>query len=600
MKHIIIVAKNPNLAYVSIRFNFLYPFFVQANDKELKGRVIKTARRRNAADGGEKKNVFAGFGGFSSSTPATTNSFSFLAKPEAIDLPKTDANAAVFGSANKTDSASPFLFGSGNAAEPTKPSFGQFSFGKSSKEEKPLSSSFTSLENKSEPKDDLLDKFKAKPGSWSCDVCMISNPADKIKCAACETPKPGAKQPESNSSKASFGDSGGFKFGSGNSGTSPAVFGTKSGETGGTGFGTSFGSSASSVAPTSGFKFGSSAVKDSERESPKPTGGFSFGSAEKSKDTSSSGFVFGAPATEKSTSSVFAFGSNSNPKPASVPAFGTNESSAKSSSFSFGSGSSTPSSEKVSKPVGFAFMSNSKDTTEPKSSKAEFSFGSKSSESGATVNLNGKSSEFGASVSSTPILGSAKSAESSFGNSSSKDNVESNEYNEDYLAHLKALNLQVTEWIKRHVEENPLVLLSPVFLDYEKHLKVISEKYQTKTPAKENSSGTTSFQISPSVKSPVKPSESIKPFSFAASSENKTEPAKFAFGSEAGTKLEPASSGFSFGLASKPAGEGFSFGSGCGGGFGTPAPSQPVSATQLEEDEDSPPVVEVKQVDRNI
>ena len=557
MKHIIIVAKNPNLAYVSIRFNFLYPFFVQANDKELKGRVIKTARRRNAADGGEKKNVFAGFGGFSSSTPATTNSFSFLAKPEAIDLPKTDANAAVFGSANKTDSASPFLFGSGNAAEPTKPSFGQFSFGKSSKEEKPLSSSFTSLENKSEPKDDLLDKFKAKPGSWSCDVCMISNPADKIKCAACETPKPGAKQPESNSSKASFGDSGGFKF-------------------------------------------GSSAVKDSERESPKPTGGFSFGSAEKSKDTSSSGFVFGAPATEKSTSSVFAFGSNSNPKPASVPAFGTNESSAKSSSFSFGSGSSTPSSEKVSKPVGFAFMSNSKDTTEPKSSKAEFSFGSKSSESGATVNLNGKSSEFGASVSSTPILGSAKSAEISFGNSSSKDNVESNEYNEDYLAHLKALNLQVTEWIKRHVEENPLVLLSPVFLDYEKHLKVISEKYQTKTPAKENSSGTTSFQISPSVKSPVKPSESIKPFSFAASSENKTEPAKFAFGSEAGTKQEPASSGFSFGLASKPAGEGFSFGSGCGGGFGTPAPSQPVSATQLEEDEDSPPVVEVKQVDRNI
>lgn len=565
------------------------------------GRVIKTARRRNAVDGGEKKNVFAGFGGFSASTPATTNSFSFLAKPEATDLPKTDANAAVFGSANKKDSASPFLFGSGNAAEPTKPAFGQFSFGKSSHEEKPLSSTFTSSEKKpAEPKNDLLDMFKAKSGSWSCDVCMISNPADKIKCAACETPKPGAKQPESNSSKSSFGDSGGFKFGSGHSESSPAVFGTKSGETGGTGFGTSFGSSASSDAPSSGFKFGSSAVKDSEKESPKPAGGFSFGSAEKSKDTSSSGFVFGAPATEKSTSSVFAFGSNSNPKPADAPAFGANESSAKSSSFSFGSGSSTPSSEKVSKPVGFAFMSNCKDTTEPKSSKAEFSFGSKSSESGATVNLNGKSSEFGESVSSTPILGSAKSTESSFGNSSSKDGVESNEYNEDYLAHLKALNLQVTEWIKRHVEENPLVLLSPVFLDYEKHLKVISEKYQTKTPAKEKSSGTTSFQISPSVKSPVKPSESIKPFSFAANSENKTEPAKFAFGSGAVTKQGHASSGFSFGLASKPAGEGFSFGSGGGGGFATPAPSQPVSATQEEEDVDSPPVVEVKQVDRNI
>jgi hypothetical protein len=41
----------------------------------------------------------------------------------------------------------------------------------------------------------------------------------------------------------------------------------------------------------------------------------------------------------------------------------------------------------------------------------------------------------------------------------------------DYLGGLKALNMKVTNWIKSHVEENPLVDLSPVFRDYRKHLK---------------------------------------------------------------------------------------------------------------------------------
>ena len=42
--------------------------------------------------------------------------------------------------------------------------------------------------------DDLFAKFM-KPkvsGSWVCDVCMISNPAEAMKCVACESPRPGA------------------------------------------------------------------------------------------------------------------------------------------------------------------------------------------------------------------------------------------------------------------------------------------------------------------------------------------------------------------------------------------------------------------------
>jgi len=35
------------------------------------------------------------------------------------------------------------------------------------------------------------DKFKKPTGNWECQVCMISNKADSAKCVACETPKPG-------------------------------------------------------------------------------------------------------------------------------------------------------------------------------------------------------------------------------------------------------------------------------------------------------------------------------------------------------------------------------------------------------------------------
>ena len=36
---------------------------------------------------------------------------------------------------------------------------------------------------------------------------------------------------------------------------------------------------------------------------------------------------------------------------------------------------------------------------------------------------------------------------------------------------LKQLNKQVTAWLKTHVDKNPYVFLSPVFKDYERHLK---------------------------------------------------------------------------------------------------------------------------------
>lgn len=46
----------------------------------------------------------------------------------------------------------------------------------------------------------------------------------------------------------------------------------------------------------------------------------------------------------------------------------------------------------------------------------------------------------------------------------------------EYLNQLKALNVGVTEWISSHVKKNPHVDLTPIFRDYEKHLKTIDAK----------------------------------------------------------------------------------------------------------------------------
>lgn len=53
-----------------------------------------------------------------------------------------------------------------------------------------------------------------------------------------------------------------------------------------------------------------------------------------------------------------------------------------------------------------------------------------------------------------------------------KDDVANKE--EDHLVKLAALNKCLLKWIEKHMEENECIDLTPVFGDYEKHLKEIS------------------------------------------------------------------------------------------------------------------------------
>ncbi|RUS76591.1 hypothetical protein EGW08_015633, partial [Elysia chlorotica] len=172
----------------------------------------------------------------------------------------------------------------------------------------------------------------------------------------------------------------------------------------------------------------------------------------------------------------------------------------------------------------------------------------------------------------------------------------------EYFKFLKDLNLSVLAWIKQHVEENPYIILTPIFKDYEHYLQEKGSRAAAttdlSTPTKKDSLPSEDDGKTASVKS----SETQgKPFSFQAEStkelsasdkgdtdkslptyrtENGSETQKgfsfntnplsgsggtksksgFSFGANATTTASTTSSGFSFGTTSSGLGKPFSFG----------------------------------------
>jgi len=289
----------------------------------------------------------------------------------------------------------------------------------------PVSATFTAPSAPSDatpaapPVDDLMAKF-CKPkntDSWICEVCMISNPADRDTCLACESPRPGATVSNEKKAEApktfSFGSSGGFKFGESNASTG-----------------------ASNSTSLSGFKFGNSTSKtdgkvgsgifgqllppgtdkampnSEKKDSPEEPAAMTFGSA--------GGFKFAS--TSEKVDGGFSFGNNA---------------------------------EGISPTLGFSFANKTSNDAEKGSKGSIFENAPKSKPAAEVFKATPKNSEKTASDSAaTPR--SAKKRE--------------------YLSSLKALNIQVTNWIKSHVDENPLLDLTPVFKDYEKHISELKNK----------------------------------------------------------------------------------------------------------------------------
>lgn len=101
------------------------------------------------------------------------------------------------------------------------------------------------------------------------------------------------------------------------------------------------------------------------------------------------------------------------------------------------------------------------------------SFGNFSAPATSTVTtaFNGTaSSKPSADITTKQTNGSTPSPAQSLGSCSSSSNKE-------YSRQLTALNCSVRDWITKHVNDNPLCDLNPIFRDYERHLASIERKY---------------------------------------------------------------------------------------------------------------------------
>lgn len=202
-----------------------------------------------------------------------------------------------------------------------------------------------------------------------------------------------------------------------------------------------------------------------------------------------------------------------------------------------------------------------------------------------STSANVAKSLFSTTSNSTPFkmqpMPNASTGQSSFGMSlkpesnpsetEKKSEDSKNDKKMKYYSKLKGLNESVSDWIKKHVEQTPLCILTPIFKDYEKYLKEIQDEYQgsdkevnkkindrnptseTKTEfgnttkpvatAANNMMGSSIFNVSPSSKS-----------LFASQSSNTAAPDKpttfsFGIGSSTGTSstITTSSAGYSFG-----------------------------------------------------
>ncbi|CAK1551918.1 unnamed protein product [Leptosia nina] len=151
-----------------------------------------------------------------------------------------------------------------------------------------------------------------------------------------------------------------------------------------------------------------------------------------------------------------------------------------------------------------------------------------------------------------------------------------------YYNNIKGLNISVSEWVKKHVDETPVCILTPIFKDYERHLKQIQDEYYGTEDIKpndekgdfkkgvNNTSKTTEaslniFSQSPGTNSQEKTTNitfgtsasnntsapSATPNSLLNKSSEETKVSSFSFASSSNTTTPVKSTGFTFGTIPK-------------------------------------------------
>ncbi|XP_045492581.1 nuclear pore complex protein Nup50 isoform X2 [Colias croceus] len=134
-----------------------------------------------------------------------------------------------------------------------------------------------------------------------------------------------------------------------------------------------------------------------------------------------------------------------------------------------------------------------------------------------------------------------------------KDEIDERKLN--YYKNIQGLNVSVSEWIEKHVKETPICILSPIFKDYEKHLKDIQDEYFNN---KESKSGGEKGDFKQNVNSEKKSTPTGSSLFSSTSTTNRntlvTEKTSNIFGTPTSNNKQDTTTGttgFSFGIASK-------------------------------------------------
>jgi len=587
---------------------------------------------------------FAAFGSNASSPPAA-GSFSFgSSKPETVSDPPAAKKSSVFGSFSSGGEQKP-SFGS-TASEPKSSGFGAFSFGAKTEDKpppekesaevsksmfKPVESEVAKAGEETSPSSGFsfgAVTSTANTGGFSFGAASSNKVEENKENNAGSAFSFGSKNPGTEK-----GSLGAFQFG----GKPKADDAPSASSNGGFSFGAKV--STEQIAKNDGFSFGANSSaeetpkgpatasfsfglnKSGETPEKSDSGGFSFGEKAPNvidgSQTAASSFSFGAKSSEPTKNEAFSFGSAFGAKPVEGKV-----SEKESAEFSFGAKPSTSeaptSTSGAQAPLGsFAFGATPADkkSTEIPEKKTPVLSNPISTDKSSVLDLGGiKATETGNSFpSSLATKRDSRSDpvthldETSGSGSSGAASPTRSSPSKEYLAHLKALNMQVASWINKHLEQNPLVLLTPVFKDYDKHLVEITEKYkgeeapnkEVQAPLNSTPSSTFSLAIKDTDSSKAlpsfgnfgassekpKPTSAAAPFSFGVSSSNNssTPPSLPAFAAFSSGSVQPAASsastGFSFGNLSS-----------------APQPTVAAPEAAKEDDEDSPPVVEIKQV----
>lgn len=195
----------------------------------------------------------------------------------------------------------------------------------------------------------------------------------------------------------------------------------------------------------------------------------------------------------------------------------------------------------------------------------------------------------------------------------------------NYYTKLKGLNESVSDWIRKHVEESPLCILTPIFRGYESHLKKIQEEYENdkkedEKVANDNSTLKKSNEETTPIKNFTAPVNNLGTSNMPSSSTPKsifgiqsTQSSNFSFGFTSTPSTNTTSSGFTFSVSSTqststttspfatsnitPNANGkppFSFGSDKPFSFNSNIQVQQSTekSTENDEDEDQPPKVD--------